>query len=258
MSSTNKKGAGLILSLLTAVAGAVGLGFCMSDGSPQARYFDKTIDAVGNVCCPLHSLILYIRPWDGVQTVTQLLADQLPDLVPVSIQAQNAIVFCRLCLGCRINGCCRVGGVAFAYAANRNAGRSSRSTALYIGKPALGVSNGTYSRVAGAVGGIFHAVQPLVSPNQRVGVSISGLPLVRLDGLAAIFADVKLVTRHGFTPWSLPSLCAWRAFLLPPCPSLRGTAVPPPPRRAEHCPAQAARQSDRRPSRAPRRYMRPL
>ena len=29
MSSTNKKGAGLILSLLTAVAGAVGLGFCI-------------------------------------------------------------------------------------------------------------------------------------------------------------------------------------------------------------------------------------
>lgn len=29
MSSTNKKGAGLILSLLTAVAGAVGLAFCM-------------------------------------------------------------------------------------------------------------------------------------------------------------------------------------------------------------------------------------
>ena len=57
----------------------------MSDGSPQARYFDKTIDAVGNVCCPLHSLILYIRPWDGVQTVTQLLADQLPDLVPVAL-----------------------------------------------------------------------------------------------------------------------------------------------------------------------------
>ena len=121
-------------------------------------------------------------------------------------------------------------------------GGSGMVKAAYsAGKPALGVSNGTYSRVAGAVGGIFHAVQPLVSPNQRVGVSISGLPLVRLDGLAAIFADVKLVTRHGFTPWSLPSLCAWRAFLLPPCPSLRGTAVPPPPRRAEHCPAQAAR-----------------
>lgn len=29
MSSTNKKGAGLILSLLTAVAGAVGLAFCI-------------------------------------------------------------------------------------------------------------------------------------------------------------------------------------------------------------------------------------
>ena len=34
MSSTNKKGAGLILSLLTAVAGAVGLGFCKIGTSP--------------------------------------------------------------------------------------------------------------------------------------------------------------------------------------------------------------------------------
>ena len=42
MSSTNKKGAGLILSLLTAVAGAVGLAFCIVNASGLASNGDAS------------------------------------------------------------------------------------------------------------------------------------------------------------------------------------------------------------------------
>ena len=54
MSSTNKKGAGLILSLLTAVAGAVGLAFCMAISKGINSFFIHNIKKVLNVLFSIH------------------------------------------------------------------------------------------------------------------------------------------------------------------------------------------------------------
>ena len=60
MSSTNKKGAGLILSLLTAVAGAVGLGFCIvNDGTDSFRKIGTSPVVIG--CAVIAILALVLR-----------------------------------------------------------------------------------------------------------------------------------------------------------------------------------------------------
>ena len=58
MSSTNKKGAGLILSLLTAVAGAVGLGFCIVNaGTDSFRKIGTSPVVIG---CAILALVLRV------------------------------------------------------------------------------------------------------------------------------------------------------------------------------------------------------
>ena len=58
MSSTNKKGAGLILSLLTAVAGAVGLGFCIVNaGTDSFRKIGTSPVVIG--CAVIWSWLPY-------------------------------------------------------------------------------------------------------------------------------------------------------------------------------------------------------
>lgn len=60
MSSTNKKGAGLILSLLTAVAGAVGLGFCIVNaGTDSFRKIGTSPVVIG--CAVIAILALVLR-----------------------------------------------------------------------------------------------------------------------------------------------------------------------------------------------------
>lgn len=60
MSSTNKKGAGLILSLLTAVAGAVGLGFCIVNaGTDSFRKIGTSPIVIG--CAVIAILALVLR-----------------------------------------------------------------------------------------------------------------------------------------------------------------------------------------------------
>ena len=62
MSSTNKKGAGLILSLLTAVAGAVGLGFCIVNaGTDSFRKIGTSPIVIG--CAVIAILALVLRVW---------------------------------------------------------------------------------------------------------------------------------------------------------------------------------------------------
>ena len=56
MSSTNKKGAGLILSLLTAVAGAVGLAFCIVNAGTDSF---RKIGTIG--CAVIAILALVLR-----------------------------------------------------------------------------------------------------------------------------------------------------------------------------------------------------
>ena len=59
MSSTNKKGAGLILSLLTAVAGAVGLGFCIVNaGTDSFRKIGTSPVVIG--CAVIAILVLRV------------------------------------------------------------------------------------------------------------------------------------------------------------------------------------------------------
>ena len=60
MSSTNKKGAGLILSLLTAVACAVGLGFCIVNaGTDSFRKIGTSPVVIG--CAVIAILALVLR-----------------------------------------------------------------------------------------------------------------------------------------------------------------------------------------------------
>lgn len=60
MSSTNKKGAGLILSLLTAVAGAVGLAFCIVNaGTDSFRKIGTSPVVIG--CAVIAILALVLR-----------------------------------------------------------------------------------------------------------------------------------------------------------------------------------------------------
>lgn len=60
MSSTNKKGAGLILTLLTAVVGAVGLGFCMVNaGTDSFRKIGTSSVVIG--CAVIAILALVLR-----------------------------------------------------------------------------------------------------------------------------------------------------------------------------------------------------
>ena len=61
MSSTNKKGAGLILSLLTAVAGAVGLGFCIVNaGTDSFRKIGTSPVVIGCAIIAILALVLRV------------------------------------------------------------------------------------------------------------------------------------------------------------------------------------------------------
>ena len=67
MSSTNKKGAGLILSLLTAVAGAVGLGFCIVNaGTDSFRKIGTSPVVIGCAVIAILALVLRGVLDDGV------------------------------------------------------------------------------------------------------------------------------------------------------------------------------------------------
>ena len=58
MSSTNKKGAGLILSLLTAVACAVGLGFCIVNAGTDS--FRKIGTSPVDIGCAVNALLALV------------------------------------------------------------------------------------------------------------------------------------------------------------------------------------------------------
>ena len=79
MSSTNKKGAGLILSLLTAVAGAVGLGFCIVNaGTDSFRKIGTSPIVIGCAVIAILALVLRVNTIASIMTFTnnaQTMAD---------------------------------------------------------------------------------------------------------------------------------------------------------------------------------------